>query len=198
MPWEIKNFLLAIIPIFVAMDAIGVLPFFLAFTEGMKNMERKRVLRASILTGFVVSLGFLAVGKFVFAIIGITIPDFKVAGGTILLIIAIRDLLFHEKNRRMDEKTVGIVPLGVPLIVGPAVLTTTIISVDTYGYIPTIISLIANLVFAWLVFSRAALVIRVLGEGGAKGVGKVVSLLLAAIAVMMIRLGVIEMLKAGM
>jgi multiple antibiotic resistance protein len=93
---------------------------------------------------------------------------------------------------------VGIVPLGVPLIVGPAVLTTTIISVDTYGYIPTIISLIVNLVFAWLVFSRAALVIRVLGEGGAKGVGKVVSLLLAAIAVMMIRMGVIEMLQTGM
>jgi multiple antibiotic resistance protein len=198
MPLDIKNFLLAIIPIFVAMDAIGVLPFFLAFTEGMKDRERKRVLRASILTGFVVSLGFLAVGKFVFAIIGITIPDFKVAGGTILLIIAIRDLLFHERNRRMDEKTVGIVPLGVPLIVGPAVLTTTLISVDTYGYIPTIISLIINIVFAWLVFSRAALVIRVLGEGGAKGVGKVVSLLLAAIAVMMIRMGVIEMLQAGM
>jgi len=198
MPGEIKNFLLALIPIFVAMDAIGVLPFFLSFTEGMKDMERKRVLRASILTGFVVSLGFLAVGKIVFTVIGITIPDFKVAGGTILLIIAIRDLLFHEKNRRMDGKTVGIVPLGVPLIVGPAVLTTTIISVDTYGYVPTIISLIVNLVFAWLVFSRAALVIRVLGEGGAKGVGKVISLLLAAIAVMMIRLGIIEMLNVGM
>jgi multiple antibiotic resistance protein len=195
---EIKNFFLAIIPIFVAMDAIGVLPFFLSFTEGMKNIERKRVLRASILTAFVVSLGFLAVGKFVFTIIGITVPDFKVAGGTILLIIAIRELLFHEKDSRMDEKTVGIVPLGVPLIVGPAVLTTTIISVDTYGYIPTIISLIVNLVFAWLVFSRAALVIRVLGEGGAKGVGKVISLLLAAIAVMMIRMGITDILKAGM
>jgi len=198
MPGEIKNFLLAFIPIFVAMDAIGVLPFFLALTEGMKNRERKQVLRASILTGFVVSLGFLAVGKFVFAIIGITIPDFKVAGGAILLIIAIRDLLFHEKNSRIEGETVGIVPLGVPLIVGPAVLTTTIISVDTYGYIPTIVSLILNLVFAWLVFSRAALVIRVLGEGGAKGVGKVVSLLLAAIAVMMIRMGIIDMLNAGM
>jgi multiple antibiotic resistance protein len=198
MPGDIKDFLLALIPIFVAMDAIGVLPFFLSFTEGMKVPERKRVLRASILTGFVVSLGFLAVGKIVFTVIGITIPDFKVAGGTILLIIAIRDLLFHEKNRRMDEKTVGIVPLGVPLIVGPAVLTTTIISVDTYGYMPTIISLIVNLVFAWLVFSRAAIVIRVLGEGGAKGVGKVISLLLAAIAVMMIRMGIIDMLKAGM
>jgi len=198
MPGEIKNFLLAIIPIFVAMDAIGVLPFFLSFTDGMKKLERNRVLRASILTGFVVSLGFLAVGKFVFTVIGITVSDFKVAGGTILLVIAIHDLLFPERKRSIVDETVGVVPLGVPLIVGPAVLTTTIISVDAYGYIPTIFSLIINLVFAGWVFSRADFLIRLLGEGGAKGVGKVVSLLLAAIAVMMIRKGIIDMLKAGM
>jgi multiple antibiotic resistance protein len=198
MPGEIKNFLLAIIPIFVAMDAIGVLPFFLSFTEGMKAVERKKIIRESILTGFVVSLGFLAVGKFIFAVIGITISDFKVAGGGILLVIAIHDLLFPERKGSIVDETVGVVPLGVPLIVGPAVLTTTIISVDTYGYIPTIISLIINLIFAGWVFSRADLLIRLLGEGGAKGVGKVVSLLLAAIAVMMIRMGIIDMLKAGM
>src|SRR5208337_2492738 len=141
MPGEIKNFLLAIIPIFVAMDAVGVLPFYLSFTEGMKAAEMKRVVRASILTGFVVSLGFLAVGKFIFTVIGITVSDFKVAGGTILLVIAIRDLLFPERRRNIVDETVGVVPLGVPLIVGPAVLTTTIISVDAYGYIPTITSL---------------------------------------------------------
>jgi len=198
MPGEIKNFLLALIPIFVAMDAIGVLPFFLAFTEGMKGAERKRVVRASILTGFVVSLGFLALGKFIFTVIGITISDFKVAGGTILLVIAIRELLFPEKKRSIVDETVGVVPLGVPLIVGPAVLTTTIISVDTYGYIPTITSLCINLLFAGWVFLRADLLIRLLGEGGARGVGKVISLLLAAIAVMMIRMGIIDMLNAGM
>ena len=123
MPWEIKATLLAIIPIFVAMDAIGVLPLFISFTEGMKDVERHRVVRDSILTGFVVSLGFLFVGKFIFSVIGVTIPDFKVAGGIILLIIAIHDLLFPEKKHRGDAGTVGIVPLGVPLIVGPAVWT---------------------------------------------------------------------------
>jgi multiple antibiotic resistance protein len=198
MPGEIKNFLLALIPIFVAMDAIGVLPFFLAFTEGMKRAERKKVVRASILTGFVVSLGFLAIGKFIFAVIDITVSDFKVAGGAILLVIAVRDLLFPERKRSIVDETVGVVPLGVPLIVGPAVLTTTIISVDAYGYIPTIISLILNLLFAGWVFSRADLLIRLLGEGGARGVGKVVSLLLAAIAVMMIRRGIIDMVTGGM
>lgn len=197
MPWVIKASLLAIIPIFVAMDAIGVLPIFISFTGGMKEGARKQVVQDSILTGFVVSLGFLAVGKLIFTIIGVTIPDFKVAGGIILLIIAVHDLLFPEKKRGIAGETVGIVPLGVPLIVGPAVLTTILISVDAYGYIPTIISLIVNLIFAWWVFSRADLLIRLLGEGGAKGLAKVVSLLLAAIAVMMIRRGIIDMLNGG-
>jgi multiple antibiotic resistance protein len=197
MPLTIKAFLLAIIPIFVAMDAIGILPIFISFTEGMKQMARRQVVRDSILTGFVVGLGFLAVGKLIFTILGVTIPDFKVAGGIILLVIAIHDLLFPEKKRRIAGETVGIVPLGVPLIVGPAVLTTILISVDAYGYIPTIISLIVNLLFAWWVFSRADLLIRFLGEGGGKGLAKVVSLLLAAIAVMMIRRGIIDMIKGG-
>ena len=119
------------------------------------------------------------------------------AGGIILLIIAIHDLLFPEKKRRIDGATVGIVPLGVPLIVGPAVLTTMLISVDAYGYISTIISLVVNLTFAWGVFSRAGFLMRLLGEGGSKGVAKVVSLLLAAIAVMMIRRGIIAMIQGG-
>jgi multiple antibiotic resistance protein len=197
MSWEIKATLLAIIPIFIAMDAIGVLPLFISLTEGMKDAVRQRVVRDSILTGFIVSLGFLAAGKFVFSVIEVTIPDFKVAGGIILLIIAIYDLLFPEKKRRIDGETVGIVPLGVPLIVGPAVLTMMIISVDAYGYIPTIISLVLNLFFAWEVFSHAGFLMRLLGKGGTKGVAKVVSLLLAAIAVMMIRRGIIDMIQTG-
>jgi multiple antibiotic resistance protein len=195
---ELKAALLAIIPIFVAMDAIGVLPLFISFTEGMKMAERKRVVQHSILTGFLVGLGFLAVGKLIFAIIGVTIPDFKVAGGIILLVIAVHDLLFPEKKRMIDGETVGIVPLGVPLIVGPAVLTTILISVDAYGYIPTIFSLIVNLLVAWWVFARADLLLRLLGKGGAKGLAKVFSLLLAAIAVMMIRRGVIDIIQGGM
>ena len=180
------------------MDVIGTLPIFLSLTDDMNTLERKRVVRHSVLTGFLVSIGFLAVGKSVFALIGITIADFKVAGGIILLVIAIYDLLFPEKKRRDSGGQVGIVPLGMPLIVGPAVLTTIIITVDTFGYVPTIVSLIINLVFAWLIFSRATIMIRLLGEGGTKAIAKVASLFLAAIAVMMIRRGVLEILHRGM
>lgn len=192
-----KDFLLALIPIFVAMDAIGVLPIFLSLTEGMAREERQRVVKASVATGFAVGLGFLLVGKFVFRVVGVTVADFKVAGGLILLVLAIYDLIFPEKRRRTPGETVGVVPLGVPLVVGPAVMTTLLICTDAYGFLPTLFSLVANLLFTWWVFRRAEWVIGFLGSGGVRGVAKVASLLLAAIAVMMIRRGVLDMIVLG-
>ncbi|MFH1623820.1 MAG: MarC family protein [Pseudomonadota bacterium] len=191
------NYLLALIPIFVAIDVIGILPIFMSLTEGTEAEERTRIVKQSVLTSFVVSMGFLAVGKFVFKALGVSIADFKIAGGIILLIIATTDLLFPQKTSRLTSPTLGIVPIGMPLIVGPAVLTTILICVDLYSYLPTIFSLIVNLLLVWFVFINSSRIIRIMGEGGAKAFGKVVSLLLAAIAVMMIRKGVYDMIFTG-
>lgn len=192
-----KDFFLALIPVFVAMDAIGVLPIFLSLTEGMDRSEREQVVKASVATGFGVGVGFLVLGKFLFRVIGVTVSDFKVAGGVVLLTLAIYDLISPEKKRKRPGDAVGVVPLGVPLIVGPAVLTTLLICVDAYGYLPTLLSLMVNLLFVWVVFRKAEVVVQVLGDGGVRGVAKVASLLLAAIAVMMIRQGIFDMIYMG-
>jgi len=191
----LKDTALSFIPIFVAMDGIGVLPIFISLTEGMDREQRKVVIRQSVITGLAVGIGFLAVGKFVFGLLGITVSDFKIAGGILLLVFAVRDLIIGDKVTRYPSSTMGVVPIGMPLIVGPAVLTSLLILVDTYHYLPTIISLVINLGIVWVVFSQAELFIRVLGEGGTKGVAKVASLLLAAIAVMMIRKGLVDLTK---
>lgn len=191
------NYLLALIPIFIAIDVVGILPIFISLTEEIGTDERRRIVKQSIMTSFAVSLGFLAVGKFIFKVLGISIPDFKIAGGIILLIIATTDLLFPQKTSRLTSSTLGVVPLGMPLIVGPAVLTTILISVDLYSYLPTIFSLILNLLLVWFVFLNSTHIIKMMGEGGAKAFGKVVSVLLAALAVMMIRKGIYEMISGG-
>jgi multiple antibiotic resistance protein len=86
----------------------------------------------------------------------------------------------------------GIVPIGIPLIVGPGVLTLLLISAQTYGYVSTVLCLILNLLIVWLVFGRSHLIMRLLKEGGTKGMGKVFALFLAAFAMMMIRTGITE------
>jgi len=187
--------LLPFIPLFVAFDVLGILPIFVSFTAEMNTAERKKVVRQSILTAFLVSLGFVAAGESVFALLGISVSDFQIAGGALLFIIAIVDLIFPEKTRTFPKETIGVVPIGIPLIVGPAVLTLLLIIVHSYGYFSTILCLILNLLIVWVVFSQAHGILRVIKEGGAKGIAKVSSLLLAAFAMMMIRMGIQGWLK---
>jgi multiple antibiotic resistance protein len=183
---------LPFIPLFVAFDALGILPIFVSLTSEMTQPERKKVVRQSILTGFLASIGFLAAGKSVFDLLGITVSDFKVAGGILLFIIAVVDLIFPEKTRTFPKETLGVVPIGIPLIVGPGVLTLLLISAQTYGYVSTVLCLILNLLTVWLVFRNSHLVMRFLKDGGTKGMGKVFALFLAAFAMMMIRTGITE------
>ncbi len=180
---------LPFIPLFVAFNVLGILPIFFSLTSEMAPPERKEVIRQSLLTGFLASIGFLAAGKSVFVLLGISVSDFQIAGGILLFIISIVDLIFPEKTRTFPKETMGIVPIGIPLIVGPAVLTLLLIIVHTYGYISTLLCLILNLVVVWLVFGQSNSIMRFMKEGGAKGIGKVFSLLLAAFAMMMIRRG---------
>jgi multiple antibiotic resistance protein len=112
--------------------------------------------------------------------------------GILLFIIAVVDLIFPERTRTFPKETLGIVPIGIPLIVGPGVLTLLLISAQTYGYVSTVLCLILNLLIVWLVFGRSHLIMRLLKEGGTKGMGKVFALFLAAFAMMMIRTGITE------
>jgi len=140
-------------------------------------------------------VSFLIFGKLIFSFMGITVNDFRIGGGIVLLVLAVRDLLFSSEDSRTTGRDVGVVPIGIPLIIGPAVLTTILILVDTYGYAPTIVSLIINLGIVWIAFRQSKYIIKLLGESGTKGLAKVFSLLLAAIAVMMIRVGISETIR---
>lgn len=178
------------IPLFVAMDIFGVLPIYMSLTVDVPDMKKGRVVRQSVITALAVSLAFTAVGKAIFRVLGIRADDFKVAGGLVLLVFAILDLTRYERKKPKETATVGVVPIGVPLIVGPAVLTTILVLIDRYGTLPTVASLILNLVLVWLVLLSARSLMKFLGANGIAALSKIMALLLAAIAVMMIRLGI--------
>lgn len=191
-----ETFLLAFIPLFVAMDVLGTLPLFIGLTEGITEKRRNRLVIEATLTALAISLIFLGSGKLLFSFLGITENDFRIAGGLVLLVLSINDLLFSSDTARKNpETTIGVVPIGIPLIMGPAALTTILIIVDSYGYIWTITSISLNLLIVWVVFRNADRVLKVLGKAGSRAIAKVASLFLAAIAVMMIRVGITEILK---
>ena len=179
----------AFIPLLVAVDVIGIAPVYFAMTRGRPPLERQAVLRQSIAVAAAVSLAFALIGRGIFRVLGITVTDFQVAGGLILLVLAGLDLLAREPRPIADVADVGVVPLAVPIIAGPAVITTTIVLVDLHGVAITAAALLANLALCWLVLSRVTTVEWLLGRSGARAFSKIVSLLLAAIGVHYIRQG---------
>jgi multiple antibiotic resistance protein len=193
----LKNILLAFIPIFVAVDAIGVLPIFVALTAGAEPETKKRIIVQSMATALGLAIGFILLGKAVFRLLGITVSDFMIAGGAILFSLAIIDIINPVKHRRMSDEQLGVVPLGTPLLVGPAVLTTCLLVIPQHGMLATVVAVAANILLAGLVLKSCDGLIKVLGEAGTRALSKVTSLLLAAIAVMLIRKGVFMLLEAG-
>jgi multiple antibiotic resistance protein len=193
----IKDVGLSFIPLFIAVDAIGLLPFILSLTQDMNPAERPRTIRYAMFTGFVLGLVFVGIGKGIFFVLGIAIGDFLVAGGLVLLVLAIRHLItgkLVELQTSVSKEMIGVVPIGTPLVVGPAVLTTLLLLTQQYSVLAVVLSFLLNLAFAWLVFAQANRVARLLREQGLRASSQIASLLLAAIAVMMIRKGLTEVI----
>lgn len=188
---------LTFIPLFVAMDSIGNLPILIALTRDMTASQRSGAVRTATLTALALGLGFIVIGKAIFQFLGIEVADFLVAGGIILLVLSIKDLVTGKMVEITDSTTseaVGVVPLGTPLVAGPAVLTTLLLLIDQYSIVIVVVSLIINLAITYLLFRQCNRVVGFLGKNGVTAISKIVSLLLAAIAISLIRRGIVAFL----
>jgi len=190
----LNDYFLSFVSIFVAVDAVGVIPMYLGLTDGIGEEEKRSLVRRSTFTALLVALAFLVLGEVAFGWLGITISDFLIAGGIILFTVSIRDLLFFEKPPALSGKVIGVVPLAVPLMVGPAVLTTSLISLRSYGILPTVLSIVANVLLCGFVLYQSRFFSKLLGEAGSHTLSKISNLLLAAIGIMLIRRGIFDIL----
>jgi multiple antibiotic resistance protein len=191
-----KEFWLCFVPLFVAVDAIGVLPMFMTLTREVDDNKIHKVIYQSVITAFIVAFFFLIAGRALLNLLGITVADFMIAGGILLFVLSISDIVTTEKtSMKIDTESLGAVPIGVPLITGPAVLTTSIILLDGHGFMITSTVIFINVIIAGIVFLFSKSIHRLLGKAGAKTFSKIASLLLASIAVMIVRKGIMTFLS---
>ncbi len=191
-----ERFLHAFIPLFVAFDAVGLLPLFWALAHRLEPHERHRAVTEGVVTALLVAIGFLLVSKFLLALMGLRLSDVMIAGGAILIILSLRDILLPEEPPKGNYPNPGVVPLGVPLLTGPAVLTAVLLVRDRYGWLVTFAALAANALVIWVVLRSAGWLMHRLGREGAQVISKIASLLLTAFGVMLIRQGVMTLLEA--
>jgi multiple antibiotic resistance protein len=189
-----ENFFKAFISLFVAIDALGALPFLVGLTRHMNETERRGLIYRATGSALMIGLIFIFGGRAIFNFLGITENDFRVAGGLLLIVFSIRDLLVTSSHQGAPTPTkVGIVPIAVPLMMGPAALATLMVGTEQFGFSLTVLSLVINLMIVLLMFSRAGMIVTKLGDDVSDAVNKIFSLLIAAIGVMLVRSGLVEM-----
>jgi multiple antibiotic resistance protein len=181
----------AFIPLFVAIDPIGLAAIFLGLGQNIAPERRQRIADQAIWTGGLVALGFLFLGQSIFSALGIAVADFQIAGGLILFILAAKDLIQSPAEPEKLPEDFGVVPLGMPLIAGPASITTLLVLAqnENIGLVITLVALAVNLLLVVLALHYSEWLGRKIGAVGMRAISKIVSMLLAAIAVSMIRGG---------
>jgi multiple antibiotic resistance protein len=180
---------LTFVPLFIVIDAFGNLPFVLALTEGMSQRERRRVIHIATATAAIVGLAFLFFGQLILTALGISVGSFAIAGGVILLALSIKYLLTGRMVEAIKEEMIAVVPIGTPLVAGPATITALLLLVGQFPLGIVLVSFVLNLTISWGLFLLGNQVIGFLGQGGVRAISSVFNLLLAAIAITMLLRG---------
>ena len=175
----------SVVSLFVVVNPIGKVPIFITLTEKMEKQNKKLVSTNAIITTAVLLTVFAVAGIQLLSIFGISIFSFMIAGGVLLFIISI-EFLTHGEWRYGGSSISGdsgIVPLAFPLLAGPGAITTVIISLQAYGWVVSIISIVFVVSVTYLVLQLGNPILRILGRRGSLVTTRVFAIFLAAIAV---------------
>ncbi len=200
-------FATSVVSLLAIMDPLSALPVFLAMTPTNTDAERKRMARRAALTTLAILFAFGALGRQIFALFGITIPAFSIAGGLILLRIAFSMLEARPRRTRrtpqeeeeaVAREDVAIIPLAMPLLAGPGTITGVMVLVaQSRGAAQLLVIALATALVtlvSFLLLRAASRVHRLLGTTGLHIVTRVMGLLLAAISVQFVLNGVSSLL----
>jgi multiple antibiotic resistance protein len=181
-----QSFILTFVPLFVVIDAVGVLPFVISLSQNMSHRERSIMTRNAVITAAAVGFFFLFLGQLILNAMGISVGSFAIGGGIIILVLSVNYMIGGRSVEAPKEEMVAVVPIGTPLTVGPATITTLLLLATQFPIYWVVISFILNILIVWILFRLSHYIIRFLGRGGVLAISKVSNLLLAAIAVNMI------------
>ncbi|MEM3400351.1 MAG: MarC family protein [Candidatus Micrarchaeia archaeon] len=184
----LHEFAKALAMLFIIMDPFASLPVFVAITKGKTADERVGAANTATMSAAIAVISFILFGPELLGVMGIAIESFQIAGGLLLLLIAIQFTLGAEFGK-YDEVDTAIVIIGVPLISGPGALTTAIVLAGKYGKPITFIAATVALLLTYAILRKGSEIHRFLGMQGLEIFSRMMGVLLAALAVEFIRMG---------
>ena len=201
----IDTILHAFVTLFVIVDPIGIAAIFLALTMGADEASRRRMALRGTVIATAVLFVFAFVGDFLFRALGVSLPAFSIAGGALLFLLAIDMVLVRrtglssttasEEHEAGIKEDLSVFPLAIPLIAGPGALTSILLLMERAGHEPLLQAAIIAVMLAVMAMTLGILLFaehvrRVLGVTGVNVVGRVLGIILAALAVQFILNGI--------
>ena len=172
------------IALFVVVNPLGNVPIFTSLTKNMDKLQRNKTYKLATITGLILLTLFSLVGQNILVLFGITLDRFMIAGGILLLVVAVRLLVTGGWSEQLTAaESVGAVPIGCPLLVGPGAITTSILNLQTSGILITVISVLLTFTIVWLILKFIDPIYRILGKNGSLVITRVMALVIASIAV---------------
>jgi len=193
----LKTFINSFVLFFITIDTIGNLPFFLSLTEDAKFKKRTKIAIKSTIIAFFILIAFAYIGRYLLEVLGVSLDSLKIAGGVILMFIAI-DILFEKRKIRrekkveqaLDEKSydeIIVFPIAIPFIAGPSTLASIILLIGNYAnfpeyQIPVILALVVALIVSLILMIGGSYIVKFLPKQFLHITARVMAFILAALA----------------
>jgi len=192
---DVYAFLQTTLILFVILDPLGIAPIFYSLTIMLSEKDRRSIIRMSVIVATLILLIFSIGGVLILSFFNITVDDFRIAGGTILFIIAVKGILGRVEAESVEREAVAVVPMATPLLAGPGSITTVIYIAQAYGIHYSVLSIIINSIIAYLLLVNGDRLLAILGRNGSIALARIMAMILAAIAVSMIREGIMHIVE---
>jgi len=191
-PPLIQEIINAAIVFLVIMDPFSSMPVFISITRNFSAKQKARAANEAALVAAIPIIAFAVFGTVILSFMGVSLASFKVAGGLVLGILGLQLVLgtAHSEKKALDYKSAAVI-VAVPLITGPAVITSTVLFTSQIGALPTLVAAAAALLAVWAALRASNYFSRLLGASGIAVASKLMGLLLVAIAVELIKSGLV-------
>lgn len=183
------------VQLYAIMDPIAALPQFMRILESLSASDIKSAISRTSLAVFTLLTAFTLCGNYILMLFGISITSLKIAGGVILMAVALDTLITGHKPSKIEVGEFIIVPLATPLIVGPGTMTLLIVSTGVYGMVSTLVSAYIAFIGVYLTLRLSSQILKLVGPTFVNGLGRFMSLIIASFAVEMLIGGIKELLS---
>lgn len=190
----------AFVTLLVVIDPIGMAPIFIGLTSGLDETIRRKVAAQASIIAFCVLAGSALIGERLLGWLGISLAAFRIAGGLLLFAIAFEMVFQRRTERKTDQAgqpgtAIAAFPLAIPLMAGPGAITAMVLLAGRTNHNPILLAAVIAIMglmmlSSWLVFRGAPQLERLLGRQGEAILGRLLGVLLAALAVQYVADGV--------